>query len=148
MRTIPCAPAASSYVFLYRHFLMSSLGRDDISHLSMSLHNELNRTYGASRTACFIWRHSSSIAFRSGHPRGKNSSSRPPSREISSLASLDLCYGAPSVIIRIFPNLSHAVFRNSTNSFPVKEPYLWKNPSPSSVIRSNTVVLECDPVYV
>ena len=33
---------------------MSSFDRDDLSHLSMSLHMELNRTYGTSRTACFI----------------------------------------------------------------------------------------------
>ena len=33
---------------------MSSFGRDDLSHLSMSLHMELNRTYGTSRIACFI----------------------------------------------------------------------------------------------
>ena len=57
-------------------------------------------------------------------------------RPISSLTNFDLCCGAPSVIIRTFPNLSHAAFRNSTNSFPVKEPYLWKNPSPSSVIQA------------
>ena len=36
----------------------------------MSLHTELNRTYGTSRTACFIWRHISSIALRSGQPGG------------------------------------------------------------------------------
>ena len=127
---------------------MSSFGRDDLSHLSMSLHMELNRMYGTSRTACFIWRHASSIALRSGQPGGRNCSSTPSRRPISSLTSFDLCYGAPSVIIRIFPNLSHAAFRNPANSFPVKEPYLWKNPSPSSVIRPNTMVLECDPVYV
>ena len=127
---------------------MSSFGRDDFSHLSVSLHMELNRTYGTSRTACFIWRHTSSIAFRSGQPGGRNCSSTPSRRPISSLTNFYLCCGAPSVIIRIFPNLSHAAFRNSTNSFPVKEAYLWKNPSPSSVIRPNTTVLECDPVYV
>ena len=48
---------------------MSSFGRDDLSHLSMSLHMELNRTYGTSRIACFIWRHTSSIAFRSGRQK-------------------------------------------------------------------------------
>ena len=53
---------------------MSSFGRDDLSHLSMSLHMELNRTYGTSRTACFIWRHTSSIAFISGQPGGRNCS--------------------------------------------------------------------------
>ena len=47
---------------------MSSFGRDDPSHLSMSPHMELNRTYGTSRTTCFIWRHTSSIALRSGQP--------------------------------------------------------------------------------
>ena len=127
---------------------MSSFGRDDLSHLSMSPHMELNRTYGTSRIACFIWRHTSSIALRSGQPGGRNCSSTPSRRPISSLTNFYLCCGAPSVIIRIFPNLSHAAFRSSTNSFPVKEPYLWKNPSPSSVIRPNTMVLECDPVYV
>ena len=45
---------------------MSSFGRDDLSHLSMSPHMELNRTYGTPSIACFIWRHTSSIAFRSG----------------------------------------------------------------------------------
>ena len=35
---------------------------------------------------------------------------------------------------------------NDVNTY--KESYLWKNPSPSSVIRPNTMVLECDPVYV
>ena len=49
---------------------MSSFGRDDLSQLSMSPHMELNRTYGMSRTACFIWRHTSSIALRSGQPGG------------------------------------------------------------------------------
>ena len=48
---------------------MSSFGRDDLSHLSMPLHMELNRTYGTSRTACLIWRHTSSIAFRSGQQK-------------------------------------------------------------------------------
>ena len=33
--------------------------------LSVSPHMELNRTYGTSRIACFIRRHTSSIAFRS-----------------------------------------------------------------------------------
>ena len=47
---------------------MSSFGRDDLSHLSMSPHMELSRMYGTSRTACFIWRHTSSIALRSGQP--------------------------------------------------------------------------------
>ena len=110
--------------------------------------HELNRTYDTSRAACFIWRHTYSIAFRSGQPGGRNCSSTQSKRPISSLTNFDLCCGAPSVIIRIFPNLSHAAFRDSTDSFPVKELYLWKNPSPSSVIRPNTMVLECDPVYV
>ena len=57
---------------------------------------------------------------RSGQPGGRNCSSTPSRRPISSLTNFDLCCGAPSVIIRIFPNLSHAAFRNSTNSFPVK----------------------------
>ena len=56
---------------------MSSFGRDDLSHLSMSLHMELNRTYGTSRIACFIWRHTSSTAFRAGQPGGRNCSSTP-----------------------------------------------------------------------
>ena len=74
---------------------MSSSGSDDPSHLSMSLHMELNRTYGTSRTMCFIWRPASSIAFRSGQPGGRNCSSTPSRRPISSLTNFDLCYGAP-----------------------------------------------------
>ena len=114
------------------YFSMSSFGRDDPSHLSILLHMELNRTYGTSKTACFIWRHASSIALRSGQPGGRNCSSTQSRHPISSLTNFDLCCGALSVIIRIFPNLSHAAFRNSTNSFPVKEPYLRKNPYPST----------------
>ena len=49
---------------------MSSFGRGGLSRLSMSLHMELNRTYGTSRTACFIWRHTSSIALRLGQSGG------------------------------------------------------------------------------
>ena len=33
---------------------MSSFGRDDLSHLSISLHMELSRMYDTSRIACFI----------------------------------------------------------------------------------------------
>ena len=69
---------------------MSSFGRDDLSHLSISLHMELSRTYDTSRTACFIWRHISSIALRSRQPGGRNCSSTPSRRLISSLTNFDL----------------------------------------------------------
>ena len=84
---------------------MSSFGRDDLSHLSMSLHMELNRTYGTSRIACFIWRHTSSIAFRSGQPGQKLQLHAVQAPDLCP-ENFDLCCGAPSVIIRIFPNLA------------------------------------------
>ena len=124
---------------------MSSFGRDGLSRLSMSLHMELNRTYGTSRTACLIWRHASSIAFRSGRQKLRPHAVQAP----------DLLPDEFRPVLRRavgyhqdLPEPLHAAFRNSTDSFPVKEPYLWKSPSPSSVIRPNTTVLECDPVYV
>ena len=94
---------------------MSSFGGDVSSHLSMSvsLHIELNWTYGTSKMACFVCRHISSIAFGFGHPDGRNSSSAQPGCRISSATNLNLCFDAPSAITKIFPNLSHAVFKQN-----------------------------------
>ena len=64
-----CACRRLPMSFCRGTFSMTGFGRDYLSHLSMSLHMELNRTYGTSRIACFIWRHTSSIALRSGQPR-------------------------------------------------------------------------------
>ena len=145
-----CACRRLPMLFCRGTFSMSSFGRDDPSHLSMSLHMELNRTYGTSRIACFIWRHTSSIALRSG-TAGRQK------LQLHAVQAPDLPPDEFRPVLRRavgyhqdLPEPFACGLQELDKLLPGKGVCISGGtpPPPSSVIRPNTMVLECDPVYV